>query len=101
MSKTISSKPAAYTRHNKDWQHWLGKRGKVEAATYIRTAGEEHRVMTPYSYAVVDFDGERLELMGAGHEKLEAGQEVECVLRKNPEADRQGLINYVLKIKKI
>lgn len=71
------------------------------AATYIQVAGEEYQDMTPYAYAVVDFDGERLEFMGVGHERLAAGQTVECVLRKNPEKNRQGIINYVLKVKKV
>ncbi len=104
MTKTISSKPAAYSRRNSSWHKWLGKKGKVIAATYIWAAGEEHRAMVPYSHAVVDFKDQRLELMGASHEKLKAGDEVECVLRKNPtlaHVDKAGLIDYQLKVKKI
>lgn len=104
MTKTITTKPAAYSRRNNAWQKWLGKKGKVAAATYIWSAGEEHQAMVPYSYAVVDFKDKRMELMGVGHKKLEAGDEVECVLRKNPSlaaADRSGLIDYQLKVKKL
>ncbi len=71
-------------------------------STYIRSAGADHQLLTPYSFAVVELDdGERVELMGVGHEKLEADDKIECVLRKIPTNDGAGLIEYVIKAKKI
>ena len=96
-------KPANYWRQSKKWAQWLGCEGRVVAATYIKMAGSSHVLATPYAYVVVEFDEikERKELMGVGHEQLQTGDRVKCVLRKNPSLDRAGLVEYVLKVAKI
>ncbi len=101
MQQTITHKPAKYWRQNKKWAKWLGKQGKVLVSTYIKIAGAEHQLIAPYSFAVIEFGDQRLELMGVGHERLKPGDRVECVLRKNPSTDKTGLIEYQLKAKKI
>ncbi len=96
-------KPADYWRQSKRWAQWLGREGRVIAATYIKVAGSAHVLAAPYAYVVVKLNGvkEKKELMGVGHERLQTGDRVRCVLRKNPSLDQIGLIEYVLKAAKI
>ncbi len=94
--------PAKYWRNAKQTKLYLGRKGTVVVATYIRSAGIGYQLSTPYSFAVVKLDdGEKVELMGVGHEKLEVGDKIECVLRKVPTNDSSGLIEYIIKAKKI
>ena len=94
--------PAKYWRSAKQTKLYLGRKGTVVVVTYIRSAGMDHQSSTPYSFAVVELaDGEKVELTGVGHEKLEVGDKIECVLRKIPPNDGAGLIEYIIKAKKI
>lgn len=93
--------PAKYWRRNKSWPQWLGKRGVVIAATYIKTAADSFQQQAPYSFVVVEIDGSRREFMGCGHQKLTAGDEVQVVLRKVPGEQPDQLIDYRLKVKKL
>ena len=79
----------------------MGKKGKVLASTYIEVSSPEFLSSLPYSYAVVDFGNFKKELMGVGNEKLEAGDEVECVFRKISTPSHSSLIEYGIKAKKI
>ena len=58
--------------------------------------------MEPYSFALVKLrGGEKLELMGVGHEKLKPGDKIRCVLRKNRPNHQEGIIEYVIKAQKV
>lgn len=94
-------KPAAYWRHQQELRTWMGKVGEVVAVTTIYNSTPEFNEATPYDFALVDFAGERRELMGVGGEQLAIGDKVECVLRKQGQPDAWGLIKYGLKIQKI
>lgn len=99
-----SKSPIAYWRQNKKWSEFLGKTGRVLHSTYIRAAGVRHAASTPHSFALIELDGskpERLELMGVGNQKLETNDKIECCLRKIPTPDQGGVIEYVIKAKKI
>ncbi len=91
----------AYWRHNKTWSQYIGKEGTVVAETYIRVTETKRELFAPYSYVVVDIDGERIELMAEGHARLKVGDTVQCVLRKAviPESDQ--IIEYCVKAKKV
>lgn len=93
--------PANYWRANKKWSSLLGKKGVVIATTYNRVAAPEFLSSVPYSYAIVQFEDQRVELMGVGHEELSIGDEVIGVLRKVGESDKKGLINYGIKVQKL
>lgn len=94
-------KPAAYWRATTEWKTWLGRRGKVIASTVVTVAAPDQEIMTPYSYAIIDFDNEKKEMMGAGHDVLVAGDEVECVLRKMSVGESNELISYGIKVRKV
>ncbi len=97
----MNNKPAKYWRRNKTWQQWLGQEGVVEAATYIRVAAEKYQLLAPYSFVLVDLNGVKKEFMGCGHQKLQAGDQVQVVLRRAVENSPKDLIDYQLKVKKI
>lgn len=94
-------KPAQYWRQNKQIKDYLGKKGQVVASTIIRTTSPELSHMTPYSYVIVDFTGEKKELMGVGNEVLEVGDNVVCVMRRMGVGTQHHLIDYGLKVKKV
>jgi len=94
-------KPAKYWRLNKQWQNYLGKMGKVIAATKIHVSTPEHQVFVPYNYVIVDFGDEKKEFMGNANGDLTVGDKVECVLRKIQEPDEKGLVTYGIKVRKI
>ncbi len=94
-------KPPYYWRKNKEWKDYIGRVGTVVLGTYIHVADEGRAKMTPYSYVVVDFGDEKRELMGVGHERLEVGDRVKCVLRKLSVSDDSGVIEYGVKVKRI
>lgn len=96
--------PINYWRQNKNWSKFIGKKGRVLYSTLIEAAGTDHSLSTPYAFALVELDGESseiIELMGVGNEKLERGDKIECCLRKNPTLDQDGVIEYVIKAKKL
>jgi uncharacterized OB-fold protein len=94
-------KPAQYWRDKQHIKDYLGKTGQVVANTVIRATSPELSHMTPYSYVIVDFTGEKKELMGVGNEVLQVGDRVVCVMRKMELGAPHQLINYGLKVKKI
>ncbi|NCN87757.1 MAG: hypothetical protein GW941_02585 [Candidatus Pacebacteria bacterium] len=94
-------KPAQYWRNKQKIKDYIGKTGQVIASTTIRTSSPGLTHITPYSYVIVDFSGEKKELMGVGNELLEIGDEVVCVMRKMELGAPQELIDYGLKVKKI
>ncbi len=94
-------KPPQYWRQSKTWSEWLGKTGRVIASTIVRVAAHQRASQTPYSYVVVDFGDIRKEMMGEGHQVLQPGDQVECVLRKIAESEPHELIHYGLKVKKV
>lgn len=94
-------KPAQYWRDKQQIKDYLGKTGLVVANTVIRTTSPGLSHMTPYSYVIVDFAGEKKELMGIGNEVLLAGDQVVCVMRKMSLGASHQLIDYGLKVKKI
>lgn len=93
------TQPAYYWRQNKEWQKWLGRTGVVVSATMIRVSDNSREMMTPYGYAVVDFEGEKHEFMGETSVELKIGDKVGCVLRKTAVAEKSGVIEYGIKIK--
>jgi len=92
---------AQYKRQNQDWAKYLGKTGVVLASTYIRVAAADLSSAAPYSYVLVDLGEDKKELMGAGHELLQIGDKVQCVLRKISVDGTAGLIEYGIKVQKI
>ena len=94
-------KPAQYWREAKQIKEYLGKTGQVIASTVIRTSSPEFNYIVPYSYLVVDFNGVKKEMMGAGSELLSVGNEVICVMRKIGQSGDKSLIEYGLKVQKI
>ncbi len=103
----IKNNPASYWRKNQRWSALIGRKGEVIASTYIHSAGNNQELQTPYSFAIVKLDSnehqssEKIELMGTGHDYLQTGDRVECVLRKNVSPDTTGVIEYIIKAKKI
>lgn len=93
--------PAAYWRQSQHWSKWLGKRGAVIASTMIHVADTDRADLTPYAYAIVQFDDTRVELMGAGNQPICPGDIVECCLRKLAIPDNKGVIPYGIKVKKV
>lgn len=94
-------KPAQYWREKKKIRQFIGRRGQVIASTIIRTSAPGLDYLTPYSYAVVDFAGEKKEMMGVSGEALSIGDEVVCVMRKTEISEPNQLINYGLKVQKV
>ncbi len=94
-------KPAQYWRANKEWSKWIGRKGRVIAATLVHVSSPELASITPYSYVIVDFGKEKHEFMGVDHEVLAIDDEVECVLRKCGTPTAQSLIPYGIKVRKL
>ena len=94
-------KPAQYWREKKKIKEFLGQKGLVIASTVIRTTTPGLSYLAPYSYVVVDFAGEKKEMMGVSGEILENGDEVVCVMRKTELSEPNQLINYGLKVQKV
>ena len=94
-------KPAAYWRKNKEWKNLLGKKGRIIFSTRVRVAGGGQKKWVPYSFVLVKIEGKRYEMMGAGNEKLNAGDKVVCVLRRLSDSDPKGVIEYGIKVKKV
>jgi len=92
-------KPAAYWRKNKEWKNLLGKKGQVIFSTRVRVAGMGQKRWIPYSFALVEIEGKRYEMMGVGNEKLNTGDKIVCVLRRLSEPSPEGLIEYGIKVK--
>lgn len=90
-----------YWRENKAWQELLGKTGVVVRTTSIKTAPSALQLYAPYSYAIVEIDGKQHECMSVSGELLEAGDHVQCVLRKTTATLPHEIIFYGIKIKKI
>lgn len=93
--------PAKYWRQNNTWQDFVGKTGKVVIATYIRVSSPELQDLLPYSFAIVDIEGQRYEFMGEKGVELKKGDKVELVLRKKMSVSKASLINYGIKMVKI
>lgn len=94
-------KPPAYWRQNKAWARWLGQEGVVVASTLIRVAPEGLEQFAPYSFAIIEFDGGvRAEFMGLPEEKLNPGDQVQCVLRKISIPDSREIVAYGIKVSK-
>jgi len=93
--------PAAYWRRNKEWKKLLGKKGKVIFSTRVRAAAEGQEKWLPYSFVLVDIEGKKYEMMGAGKEELTEGDKIVGVLRRLSEPTRDGLIEYGIKAKKV
>lgn len=94
--------PAAqYARKNKNWVKMLGKRGQVLLATQVSVAADEFAFAKPYSYVVAQIENQKIEMMGVAQEKLQPGDQVECVLRILTKKDATSIIEYGLKLKKI
>ena len=86
----MNIKPAEYWRENKKWKLLLGKTGRVIFSTW-----------STYSYALVEVDGKKYEMVGVGREKLAKGDKVICVLRRQSKQSSNGLVDYRIKVKKI
>lgn len=80
---------------------WLGRTGLVLGCTTIRTSSPELGYLTPYDFALVDFAGEKKELMAAWGERLQVGDQVRVVLRKMSQPNHNSLIEYGLKLEKV
>jgi uncharacterized OB-fold protein len=93
-------KPAAALRFRKYHQDLLGKSGQVIAATYVRVAAPAQAPFVPYSYVLVEIEGQKYELMGTGHDELQPGDAVVCVWRKLAQPDNKELIEYGIKVQK-
>lgn len=94
-------KPAQYWREKQTIKEFLGRTGRVVANTVIRTTAPGLAYLTPYSYVVVDFEGEKREMMGVSGDILKSGDEVVCVMRKTELSEPNQLINYGLKVQKV
>ena len=95
----MSISAPAYTRLNKEWVKWLGKKGTVTLVTTIRVASPEQSAYTPYDYAVVSLEtGEKHSFMVAGNQHVAVGDTVTCVLRRLANPTKTGIINYGVKI---
>lgn len=94
-------RPIEYWRQAKKWHDWVGKTGQVVVSTVIRVAPPELADQTPYSFVLVDFDGQKKELMGVGHDTFQPGDRVKCVLRKLGQPSPDGIVPYGLKVEKL
>ncbi len=93
--------PAQYWRQSKDWSTWLGREGTVIGSTQVRVAAPERSALTPYAYVLIDFGSERRSFMGVGHQPLQVGDRVRCVLRKTAVTDKNDLIAYGIRVEKM
>ena len=93
--------PASYWRHNKNWNNFVGKKGKVIFVTKVKVTSPELHAYLPYCFAIVEMDGERYEFMGEKGVDLKKGDKVEFVLRKSGKSDKSSLINYGIKLVKV
>lgn len=90
-----------YWRANKNWAKYLGKRGKVLAASMMEVAASDQVELLPYAYLLVELDQEKISLMGSAHQKFEIGDEVEIVLRKIKKEAQSEIICYGIKAKHV
>jgi len=90
-----------YWRSNKSWKKLLGKKGRVLASTFIRVASPDQEELLPYSYLVVDFGTEKMEMMGVAQQKFKIGDQVMAVLRKTKKEASSEIIVYGLKAQKV
>lgn len=93
--------PATYWRERGKMAEQLGKIGVVLGETTIYNSSPELNYLVPYAYLLVQFPGEKQELMGVAGETFAPGDRVEIVCRKLEQASATGLINYGLKVQKI
>ena len=94
-------KTIEYWRSNKKWNKLLGKTGKVITNTFIRVAPPEQEGLAPYSYLLVDFGDQKLEMMGVAHQEFKIGDQVKAVLRKIKKENSEEILVYGLKAEKI
>jgi len=94
-------KTIEYWRSNKKWKNLIGKLGVVVSNTYIRVSSPDQEALLPYSYLLVDFAGQKLEMMGVAHQKFEIGDQVKAVLRKIKKEESADILIYGLKAEKI
>lgn len=89
-----------YWRSHQNWSKYLGKRGQVIASSHMEVAASDQVSLTPYSYVLVDIDGERLSLMGGVGEDFAIGDQVMVVLRKIKKEAPSEVLTYGLKVTK-
>ncbi|MCA9368839.1 hypothetical protein KC721_00940 [Candidatus Woesebacteria bacterium] len=94
-------KPAEYWRKRSNWSKYLLRTGKVIASSHIFVAPAAQSEYSPYSFVVVDVNGERVECMGVPNQHLKAGDEVRFVLRRVAASTTSEPIPYGLKVEKI
>ena len=93
-------KTIEYWRSNKSWKKLLGKKGKVLTSTFIRVSSPDQEELLPYSYLLVDFGTEKMEMMGVAHQKFEIGDTVMAVLKKIKKEASSDIVVYGLKAQK-
>lgn len=90
-----------YWRSNKNWQKLIDKEGEVVTSTFVRVAPPDQEAMAPYSYLLVDFGEEKMEMMGVAHQQFEIGDRVKAVLRKIKKEESSEILVYGLKAEKV
>lgn len=94
-------KPAEYWRKRSSWSKYLLKTGKIIASSHIFVAPTAQSEYAPYSFLVVDVEGERVECMGVPNQQFMAGDTVRFVLRRVAASTPSEPIPYGLKVEKI
>ena len=80
----------------------LGKRGTIISYTVIRIGPSGFESQIPYPVAVIELENkERMvgQIVDCPKEKLKNGLQVEAILRRVREPDREGVIPYGIKFK--
>ena len=90
-----------YWRANKNWAKYLGKKGKVIAASMMEVAASDQTELLPYAYLLIELEQEKISLMGSAHQQFSIGDEVQIVLRKIKKEAQEEIICYGLKAEKL
>lgn len=89
-----------YWRSHQHWSKYLGKQATVLASSLMTVAAADQAALTPYSYVLVEVEGERLSLMGVVGEEFSVGEQVQLVLRKLKKEAQAEVLIYGLKVAK-
>lgn len=89
-----------YWRSHQHWSKYLGKQGTVLSSSLMEVAASDQVTLTPYSYIVIEVEGELLSLMGVVGEEFAIGEQVQIVFRKLKKEAQSEVLTYGLKVTK-
>lgn len=100
----MATSPVKIWRRQKEIRESLGKEGKVLSWTFINIPPLGFSRVAPYAVALVEFEGGGRafgQVVDCAVKDMDIGMRVKSILRRVREADKEDVIAYGLKFRKI